>query len=351
MKFTAKQIADYLGGAVDGNPNIEVDNFSKIEEGKPGTLSFFANPKYEQYIYDTKASIIIVNNDFIPSKRLKLTLIRVENAYDSFAQLLELYQSQIESSKIGIDKLSFIDTSAKLGTDVYISAFAYVGKNVTIGNNVKIYPHVFLGDNVIIGENTTINAGVKIYHDCIIGDNCILHAGVVIGADGFGFAPQTNKAFKKVAQIGNVVIHNGVEIGANTTIDRATMGSTIIEKNVKLDNQIQIAHNVVVGENTVIAAHTGVSGSTKIGKNCMIAGQVGFAGHLIIEDHVIIGAQAGVSKSVCSGKILQGTPAFELKNFQRSNVVIQKLPELYKEVYSLEKKVDELTKLLQNERR
>ncbi len=351
MKFTAKQIADFLGGKVDGNPDIEVDNFSKIEEGKPGTLSFLANPKYEHYIYNTEASLIVVNNDFKPASELKSTLIRVENAYESFAKLLELYQSQMEGEKTGIDKLSFVDSSAKLGADVYVGAFAFIGKNVKVGKNVKIYPHVFLGDNVTIGDNTKINPGVKIYNDCVVGENCIFHAGVVIGADGFGFAPQTDDTYKKVAQIGNVVIKDGVEIGANTTIDRATMGSTVIEKNVKLDNQIQIAHNVVIGENTVIAAQSGVSGSTKIGKNCMIAGQVGIVGHLTIEDNVIIAAQAGVSNNISSGKIMQGTPAFELKQFQRSNVVIRKLPDLYKEVYTLERKVEELTKMIQDERR
>ena len=351
MKFTAQQIADFLDGVVEGNQQEEVNNFSKIEEGKPGTLSFLANPKYQHYLYDTEASIVLVDKSFQPTKKVSVTLIRVEDTYKAFAKLLALYQEQMDgkNNKSGVDKFAFITSTATLGQNVYVGAASYIGENVKIGNNVKIYPQVFVGDNVVVGDNTILFPGTKIYHHCVIGNNCCLHAGVVIGADGFGFAPQDNKAFQKIPQIGNVVIEDGVEIGANTTIDRATIASTIIRRNVKLDNQIQIAHNVEIGENTVIAAKVGVSGSTKIGKNCMIAGQVGFAGHLKIGDHVIIGAQAGVTNDVKDNHIIQGSPAFNIKNFQRSNVVFKNLPELRREVTDLQKKVAELTKMFANE--
>ncbi len=352
MNFTAKQIADFLDGVVEGNQQEEVNNFSKIEEGIPGTLSFLANPKYQHYLYNTKASVVLVDKSFIPTEKVSVTLVRVEDTYKAFAKLLALYQEQMNGKdKSGIDKFSFISSTATLGQNIYVGSASYIGENVKIGNNVKIYPQVFIGNDVVIGDNTILFPGTKIYHHCVIGNNCCLHAGVVIGADGFGFAPQENKAFQKVPQIGNVVIEDGVEIGANTTVDRATFASTIIRRNVKLDNQIQIAHNVEIGENTVIAAQVGVSGSTKIGKNCMIAGQVGIAGHLKIGNHVIIGAQAGVSNNVKDNQIVQGSPAFNIKNFQRSNVVFKSLPELSREVTDLKKKVAELIKILNDEKR
>ncbi|MCD6366510.1 MAG: UDP-3-O-(3-hydroxymyristoyl)glucosamine N-acyltransferase [Bacteroidales bacterium] len=350
MKFTAQQIADFLDGTVEGNQQEEVDNFSKIEEGKPGTLTFLANPKYQHYLYDTKASVVLINKSFELTDEISATLVRVDDTYKAFAKLLELYQEQMNGQwKTGIEDNTFISDTAVLGQDIFVGAFSYVGKNVKVGKNVRIYPQVFVGDNVEIGDNTVLYPGVKIYHHCVIGSDCRLHAGVVIGADGFGFAPQDNKAFEKVPQIGNVIIEEGVEIGANTTIDRATIGSTIIRKNVKLDNQIQIAHNVEIGENTVIAAKVGVSGSTKIGKNCMVAGQVGFAGHLKIGDYVIIGAQAGITNDVEDNQIIQGSPAFNIKDFQRSNVVFKHLPELRREVTALQRQVADLTKILENE--
>ncbi|RKX17526.1 MAG: UDP-3-O-(3-hydroxymyristoyl)glucosamine N-acyltransferase [Candidatus Zixiibacteriota bacterium] len=350
MKFTAQQIADFLDGIVEGNQQEEVDNFSKIEEGKPGTLTFLANPKYQHYLYDTKASVVLIDKSFELTDKISATLVRVDDTYKAFAKLLELYQEQMNGQgKTGVEDNTFISDTAVLGQDIFVGAFSYIGENVKVGKNVRIYPQVFVGDNVEIGDNTVLYSGVKIYHHCVIGSDCRLHAGVVIGADGFGFAPQDNKAFEKVPQIGNVSIEDGVEIGANTTIDRATIGSTIIRKNVKLDNQIQIAHNVEIGENTVIAAKVGVSGSTKIGKNCMIAGQVGFAGHLKIGEHVIIGAQAGITNNVEDNQIIQGSPAFNIKDFQRSNVVFKHLPELRREVTALQRQVADLTKILENE--
>ena len=350
MKFTAQQIADFLDGFVEGNQHEEVDDFSKIEEGKSGTLTFLANPKYQHYLYDTKASIVLIDKSFELTDKISATLVRVDNAYEAFAKLLKLYQEQMNGQeKTGIEDNTFISNTAVLGQDIYVGAFSYVGENVKIGKNVKIYPQVFLGDNVEVGDNTVLFPGVKVYHHCAIGSNCCLHAGVIIGADGFGFAPQNDKAFEKIPQIGNVIIEEGVEIGANTTIDRATIGSTIIRKNVKLDNQIQIAHNVEVGENTVVAAKVGVSGSTKIGKNCMVAGQVGFAGHLKIGNHVIVGAQAGITNDIEDNQIIQGSPAFNIKDFQRSNVVFKHLPELRRELTALQRQVSDLTKMLENE--
>jgi UDP-3-O-[3-hydroxymyristoyl] glucosamine N-acyltransferase len=339
MKFSAQQIAEALRGTVDGDVNITVSNLSKIEEGKPGTLSFLANPVYEKYIYDTEASIVIVSNDFKPEKEIKSTLIRVEDPYASFAHLLELYQ-QSKQKKSGISPKAHIDESAKVGNNAYIAEFTVIGENTTIGDNCIIYSNVTIGDNVKIGDNVTLFAGVKIYDECIIGNNCTLHAGVVIGSDGFGFAPQQDADFKKIPQIGNVVIEDKVEIGANTIIDRATLGSTIIKRGVKLDNLIQIAHNVIIGENTVIAAQTGISGSTKIGKNCMIGGQVGIIGHLIIADEVKISAQSGIGKSITEkGTIVEGSPAFNARNFQKSYIHFRNLDRLIKRVNDLEHKV------------
>lgn len=339
MKFTAKQIAEILNGTIEGNPDVTVNNLSKIEEGKEGTLSFLANPKYSRFLYKTKASIVIVNSDFIPEKEITSTLIKVENAYSAFASLLEMY-NEVKLNKSGISEQAFISESAKIGKNIYLGDFAYLGDSVEIGDNVKIYPHAFIGNNAKIGANTTVFAGVKIYSDCIIGNDCTIHAGVVIGGDGFGFAPQTDNNYKKVAQIGNVVIEDFVEIGANTTIDRATMGSTIIHKGVKLDNLIQIAHNVEIGENTVIAALTGVSGSSKIGKNCMIGGQVGVAGHIEIADEVKIGAQSGVSTSIRKkGAIILGAPAFDISKSRKSIIHYRNFDNIVKRLEDLENKM------------
>lgn len=337
MKFTAKQIADLLKGTVEGNHDAEVNSLSKIEEGKPGTLSFLANPKYNAYIYTTKASIVIVNSAFEAENPVEATLIRVADAYKSFASLLEIY-NQIVNDKKGIEQPSFIDPSATIGKDVYIGAFAYIGKNSVVGDGVKIYPQCYVGDNVVIKDNTTLFAGCRVYSFCQIGKECNLHAGVIIGADGFGFAPNEQNNYKKVPQIGNVIIEDYVEVGAGTTIDRATLGSTIIRKGVKLDNLIQIAHNVEIGENTVIAAQTGVAGSTKIGKNCMIGGQVGIVGHLSIADGVKIAAQSGIGTSITTeGEIVQGSPAFNISDYKRTYVVFKKLPQLERKINELEK--------------
>ncbi|MBN1252095.1 MAG: UDP-3-O-(3-hydroxymyristoyl)glucosamine N-acyltransferase [Bacteroidales bacterium] len=344
MIFTAKQIADFLGGEVVGDNNAEVQTISKIEEGKKGTLSFLANPKYENYLYTTQSTIVLVNKSLNIHKELKCTLIKVDNAYKSFASLLELYQ-QSKPQKVGVDKMSSIDESVELGENLYVGIYTVICKNSKIGNNTKIYPQVYIGENVEIGENTLIYPGVKIYEACKIGSNCIIHAGSVIGADGFGFAPQVNDEHKKVPQIGNVVLEDFVEIGANTTIDRATIGSTIIHKGAKLDNLIQIAHNVEVGERTFIAAQTGVSGSTKIGKDCLVGGQVGFSGHITIADEVKIGAQSGIQSGVKNiGEIIQGTPAISLREFQKSSILFKKLPELRKEIFQLKNEIENLKK-------
>ncbi len=342
MEFSAAQIAALLGGTVEGNENAAVSNLSKIEEGIPGTLSFLANPKYTNYIYETNASIVIVNNSLVLDKPIKstCTLIRVEDSYASFATLLEMY-NQFKGNKIGIEQPSFISENAKHGVDCYIGAFAYIGKNVTIGNNTKIYPHVYIGDNCTIGDNTTLFSGVKIYHECKIGNNVTVHAGTIIGSDGFGFAPQDGKEFAKVPQIGNVIIEDNIEIGSNCSIDRATLGSTILRKGVKLDNLVQIAHNVEVGENTVIAGLSGVAGSTKVGKNCMIAAQVGIAGHIRIADGVKIAGQAGVGSSIeKENEIVQGSPAFSLGDFRRSYVLFRNLPKLNDRIKDIEKKIE-----------
>lgn len=336
MEFSAQQISDLLGGKVDGNGSVSVNRLSKIEEGEPGSLTFLANPKYTPYIYSTQASIVIVDQDFVPEQPLTATLIRVPSAYQAFAKLLEIY-NQIRNDKKGVEQPSFVDASSILGKDIYIGAFAYIGKNVKLGDNVKIYPHAYVGDNVVIGDNTTLFSGAKVYSDCIIGAHCTIHSGTVIGADGFGFAPNSENNYQKVAQIGNVIIEDHVEIGANSTVDRATLGSTIIRKGVKLDNLIQIAHNVEIGENTVIAAQTGVAGSTKIGKNCMIGGQVGIVGHIQISDGVKIAAQSGVGQSVGPNEILQGSPAFNIGDYKRTYVVFRKLPSMELRIRELEK--------------
>ena len=343
MEFSAKQIAQIIDGIVEGDENILVSNLSKIEEGTIGTLSFLANPAYTNYIYSTNASIVIVNKSFVLENPVKssCTLIRVENAYESFAKLLELY-NQINPEKEGVEQPSFVSSNAKIGENCYVGAFAYIGQNVSIGNHVKIYPHVYIGDNCKIGNNTTLFSGVKIYHDCVIGNNCTIHASTVVGSDGFGFAPNNEgHVFTKVPQIGNVIIEDDVEIGSNSSIDRATLGSTILRKGVKLDNLVQIAHNVEIGENTVIAGLSGIAGSTKVGKNCMIGAQVGVAGHLRIANGVKIAGQSGIGSSIDKeGEILQGSPAFNIGEFKRSYVLFRGLPKLSDKVSDLTKKIN-----------
>ena len=337
MKLTAKKIAEILSGEIVGDPKTEVQSLAKIEEGKNGDLCFLANKRYTSFIYKTKASIIIVNKGFKVEKKIPSTLIFVEDAYHSFSKLLEIY-SKMKTHKKGIEKLSKIADSAKIGKDIFVGAFTYIGENVNIGDNVKIYPNCFIGKNVTIANNSILYAGVRIYHDCKIGKNNVLHSGVIIGADGFGFSSDKNNQFNKISQIGNVVLKNNIEVGANTTIDRATMGSTLIKKGVKLDNLIQIAHNVEIGENTVIASQVGIAGSTKIGRNCMIGGQSAIVGHITIADNVKIAGQSGVAASITKkGKIVQGPLAFDIKAFQRSYIVFKKLPEIYKTISEIEK--------------
>lgn len=341
MKFSARQISEILEGTIEGNPDVEVSSVAKIEEGKNGSISFLANPKYADYIYDTDASIVIVNKDFKLQQKVKdsLTLIRVEDAYACFGQLLEMY-NQVKNNKVGISKQSAIAESAEIGEDVYIGDFVSIGENVKIGNGVKIFPNTTIGDNTVIGDRTTIFSGCSIYSETQIGKDCIIHAGVRLGADGFGFAPNSENNYKKVAQIGNVIIEDHVEIGSNTSIDRATLGSTIIRKGVKLDNLIQIAHNVEIGENTVMAAQCGVAGSTKIGKNCMIGGQVGIVGHIKIADGVKIAAQSGIANSIeTENAIVQGSPAIPIGDFKRSYVMFRKLPEMANQLKELENQI------------
>lgn len=342
MEFSAEQIAHLLNGTVEGNKDSMVNNLSKIEEGAPKTLSFLANPKYTPYIYTTDASVVIVNNSLILDKPIKstCTLIRVENAYESFAKLLEMY-NQVKGVKTGIEQPSFIHPTAHIGTDCYVGAFAYIGQNAKIGNNVKIYPNVYIGDNCSVKDHTTLYPGVKIYHECKIGAHCTIHSNTVIGSDGFGFAPNNQgEAFAKVPQIGNVILEDHVEVGSNSSIDRATMGSTILRKGVKLDNLVQIAHNVEVGENTVIAGLTGVAGSTKVGKNCMIAAQVGIVGHIKIADGVKIAGQSGIGNSIeKEGEIVQGSPAFSIGDYKRSYVLFRSLPKLNDKINELAKKL------------
>ncbi|HLK30138.1 MAG TPA: UDP-3-O-(3-hydroxymyristoyl)glucosamine N-acyltransferase [Puia sp.] len=343
MQFPAAQIALLIGGKVDGDPMVSVASFGKIEEAKKGQLAFLANPKYEEHLYTTEASVIIVNETQELKQAINATLIRVPDAYTAFATLLSKYQEIAAQQLVGIQEPSYISKSATLGEKIFIGAFAYLSENVCIGNNVKIYPNTYLGNNVKIGDNSILHAGVKIYHDCVIGKNVTVHAGTVIGSDGFGFAPQADGSFKKVPQIGNVVIEDFVEIGANATIDRATIGSTIIKSGAKLDNLIQIAHNVEVGNNTVIAAQAGVSGSTKLGNNVMIGGQAGIVGHLQIADGSKINAQSGVSKSIkVPNSAVTGSPAFEYTNALRSQAVSRKLPEIEKRLKELEALVKQL---------
>ena len=338
MKFKAQQIADILDGVVVGNPDEEVSKLSKIEEGEKGSLTFLSNPKYNSYLYTTNASVAIVNKSFILEKKVKTTLIKVDDAYKSFSKLLAFY-NEVKNNKLGREQPHFISESAKVGENEYIGAFAYIGENVAIGKNVKIYPNAYIGDNTVIGDNTIIFAGVKIYSDTQIGQNCKIHSGAIIGADGFGFAPDEHGEYTAIPQIGNVIIEDNVDIGAASTIDRATLGATIIRKGVKLDNQIQIAHNVEVGKNTVIASQTGVSGSTKIGENCMIGGQVGISGHIKIGNNVKVLGQTGVTKSLKDNEIVYGTPALNARDFNRSYVYFKNLPKIASKINQLEKEL------------
>jgi len=339
MKFTAKQIAGILEGDIIGNPNVEVSRLSKIEEGTIGSLTFLANPKYKSFIYSTQASIAIVNRDFKPEQDISTTLIKVDDAYKSFSKLLEYY-NQIKLNKTGIEQPSFISDSAEIGKEVYIGAFTYVGDNVSIGNGVKIFPNSYIGNNVSLGNDTMVFAGSKIYSDCTIGNNCVVNSGVIIGADGFGFVPNEDGEYNKVPQIGNVIIEDYVDIGAGTTIDRATLGSTVIRRGVKLDNQIQIAHNVEIGRNTVIAAQSGIAGSTKIGENCQIGGQVGIVGHISIGNNVRIQAQSGIGRNVKDNEVIQGSPALNYGDFNKSYVHFKNLPKTIKRLNDIEKKLN-----------
>lgn len=344
MDFQAQQIAQLIGGIVDGNPEEIVNTFAKIEEGKPGAISFLANAHYEHYIYETKSSVVLVSKTFQPSQPLTATLIRVDNPYESVAKLLQIYDS-MKPKRIGVDPLAFISSSAKIGKDVYIAPFVVVGDNAEVGDGVQLYPHVSVGEHVKIGNGTILYSNAVVYHHCVIGSGCILHSGCVIGADGFGFAP-TPEGYEKIPQIGNVILEDNVEVGANACIDRSTMGSTLVHKGVKLDNMVQIAHNVEVGANTVMSAQAGVAGSAKIGEWCMLGGQVGVAGHIKIGDRTNAGAQSGLP----GGRLLEkgnvtvmGYPALEHKNFARSAAAYKNLPELVKQVNDLQKKVEELS--------
>jgi UDP-3-O-[3-hydroxymyristoyl] glucosamine N-acyltransferase len=336
MKFTAGQIAGILDGEVFGNPDAEVYKLAKIEEGTEGSLTFLANTKYSNYLYSTNATIVIVNKSYELENEVKATLIKVDDAYSSFSKLLEYY-NQIKLMKSGIEQPSVISEGVIYGDDLYLGSFCYIGKNVRIGNNVKIYPNSFIGDNVTIGDNCVFFAGVRVYSETEIGNHVTIHSGSIIGSDGFGFAPQEDGSYSKIPQIGNVVIEDYVEIGSCSTVDRATLGTTYIRKGAKLDNQIQVAHNVEIGENTVIAAQTGIAGSTKIGKNCMIGGQVGIAGHITIGDRVKIQAQSGIGKSLKDGEVVQGSPAFNYGDFAKSFVHFRNLPKIVNEIEELKK--------------
>lgn len=345
MVFTAQQIASFVGGEVEGNPNASVTTFAKIEEGVPGALSFLANPQYEQYIYNTKSSVVLVNKDFQLKSTVETTLVRVDNAYESVAKLLTLYES-MKQKKTGVSDKAYISPTAKIGEDCYVAPFAYIGDNVVVGNGTTVHPNAVICDNASVGEDCIIYPNVTIYHDCKIGNRVILHAGAVIGADGFGFAPTAN-GYDKIPQIGIVTIEDDVEIGANTCVDRSTMGTTIVRKGVKLDNLVQIAHNVDVGSHTVMSAQVGVAGSCKIGEWCMLGGQVGVAGHITIGDRTYAGAQSGIpgGRMIKNGNCtVMGYPAIEQKNFARSAAVYKNLPELVAQVNELKKEIEELKK-------
>jgi len=344
MEFNAATIAGFLKGDIVGDPDIKVNTIARIEEGHPGALSFLANPRYEHYLYTTESSIVLVNRSFVASAKVNATLIKVEDAYKSFAALLQMVD-QARPRKKGVHDTAIIEATASVGKNVYIGPYVYIGENCTIGDDCSLYPHVYIGDNTRIGKKCTLNPGVKIYHDCIIGENCTIHAGTVIGSDGFGFAPQSDNEFMKIPQLGNVVIEDNVEIGSNVCIDRATMGSTMIRRGVKLDNLIQIGHNVEIGENTVMAGQTGISGSCKVGRNCMFGGQVGLAGHLKVADGTKIGAQSGIPSDIKKeNSVLLGYPAIDVRDFMKSSVVFKKLPEMWKKIGDLEKQVEMLKK-------
>jgi len=340
MELTALAIAEYLGGTVEGDPKATVSEFAKIEEATPGSLSFLSNPKYEHYLYTTKATVVLVNRDLKLEKPVEPTLVRVDDSYGALAKLLQLANAQ-QPRKQGIHPLACVEKSATLGQGVYIGPYVYVGEEAVVEDNAQIYPHSFIGDRARVGEGTTIYAGVKIYQDCEVGRNCIVHAGVVIGADGFGFAPQPDGSYNKIPQMGNVIVADNVEIGANTTIDRAAMGATRIAEGVKLDNLIQVAHNVEIGEHTVIAAQCGIAGSTKVGKHCMFGGQVGLVGHIEITDGVQIGAQTGVSNSIRKAdEPIMGYPAMPLRLFYRTSAIVRRLPEMVAELERIKKLVE-----------
>jgi UDP-3-O-[3-hydroxymyristoyl] glucosamine N-acyltransferase len=341
MEFTITQIAGMLGGQVSGDGNQKINMLAKIQDAKRGQIAFLSNPKYEQYIYTTQASAVIVKKDFQPKKEITTALILVDDPYTSFTALLEEYHKLVSFQKTGIEQPSFIGTNSVVGKNIYRGAFSYIGNDAKIGNNVKIYPHVYVGDNVVVGDDTILHTNVKLYAGTRVGNNCVVHAGTVIGSDGFGFAPQADGSYKTIPQLGNVILEDNVSIGANTVIDCATLygDSTIIHQGVKLDNLIQIAHNVEIGKNTVIAAQTGISGSTKIGENCLLAGQVGIAGHLVIANHTGIGAQAGISKSIKEeGEKIMGSPAFDVKEYYKAYALFKRLPDLNERLRELEKK-------------
>ena len=349
MEFTASQVAAYINGTVEGDENAVINNFAKIEEGVPGAISFLANPQYEQYIYETKSSVVLVNEDFKPTQPVAATLIRVKNAYEAVSRLLQLYES-MKPKRTGISSLAFIAETAKVGKDVYIAPFVAIGDNAEVGDGAELHPHATIGARAKVGKNTIMYSNSVVYHDCVVGNNCILHAGCVIGADGFGFAP-TAEGYEKIPQIGIVTIEDNVEIGANTCIDRSTMGSTIVRKGVKLDNLVQIAHNVEVGANTVMSAQVGVAGSAKVGEWCMLGGQVGVAGHITLGDRVYAGGQSGLSggRKLKDGNCtVMGYPAIEHQNFARSAAAYKNLPNLVKQVNELQKEIDELKKICKN---
>ncbi len=341
MEFTAKQIAQFIQGKVEGDENASVHSFAKIEEGKPGAISFLSNPKYTHYLYDTESSIVLINDDVVLEQPVKATLIRVKNAYECVARLLQMYAAA-QPKKSGIDSLAFISPNAKIGENCYIGAFTYIGDGVEIGDGSQIYPHVYVGDGVTIGHDALLYANVTIYHGCRLGNHVTIHSGSVIGADGFGFAP-TENGYDKIPQIGIVTIEDNVEIGANTCVDRSTMGSTTIHQGVKLDNLIQVAHNVEIGQNTVMASQCGIAGSTKVGEWCMFGGQVGMAGHISIASHTNVGAQAGIVGSVKKeGETIIGSPAWDAKQFMKSATIFRRLPEMYQQINDLKKEVESL---------
>lgn len=345
MEFTINQVAAMLGGEVKGNGNEKINMLAKIQDGKKGQIAFLSNPKYEQYIYTTQASAVIVKKDFVPKKDINTTLILVDDPYTSFTALLEEYHKLLSFQKSGIEQPCFIGENSIVGNGVYRGAFSYIGNNVKIGDNVKIYPHAYVGDDVVIGDNTVLHASVKLYAGTRVGSYCVLHSGAVIGSDGFGFAPQEDGTYKAIPQLGNVVLEDHVVVGANTVIDCATLfgDSTILKQGVKLDNLIQIAHNVEIGRNTVIAAQTGISGSSRIGENCVIAGQVGIAGHLVIANNTSFGAQSGIGKSVTKeGEKLMGSPVFDVKEFYKAYAIFKKLPDLNYRLKELEQKIEHI---------